>query len=271
MPADTPPPDRDRRDLRVIEPAAGEPAEPHAAFEHRERGAPVLKAAVVVILVGGSAGVIGYAYLNSGGPGGHLQHAGAPVVRPPDGPIKVRPEDPGGATVPYQDTLLLNRNGGEEVLEAAPEPQRPAVDWAAVAADAGTAPAADDAAEAAGAPPTPDRKPGGLGRDAPEESADTATAAQTPETATDRTGGAFAVQVAALREKAEARAVWQRVRDAHPEVLGELRLLLQRADLEDRGVFWRVRGGPFASRGAAESVCSRLKADGQGCFVVERR
>jgi len=258
MPADTPPPDRDRRDLRVVEPPVGEAAEPHAVFEGRKRGAPLVKTAVAVILIGGSAAVIGYAYMHSGGSPERFETAATPVVRPADGPIKVRPENPGGAVVPYQDTLLLNREDGEEVLDSGPTPREPAIDWDAVAArETASDPAAADPAP----PPAP--KPAAQ-RAAPD----------TPEAATTPNGerrGDYAVQVAALREERAARATWQRVQNAHVEVLGDLRLLLQQAELEDRGRFWRVRGGPFASRDAAEAACARLKAEGQGCFVVERR
>jgi len=274
MAADTPPPDRDRRDLRVIDPPAGEPSEPHAAFEKQgvyERGrgrAAIFKAMLAFVLIAGSAAVIGYAYVQSRTSQERFDAAATPVVRPAEGPIKVRPEEPGGATVPYQDTLLLNRNDGEEVLQRPPKPSEPAIDWEAVTPEDGTE-LGEGSQAGPEAPATVTRRPGTKPATPASDRADE-PAADTQTAAGDTGAGAFAVQIAAVREKEAARAFRQRMQRRYPDVLGDLEVTVQRAELADRGVFWRVRGGSFASREAAESLCARLKAEGQGCFVVDR-
>lgn len=82
--------------------------------------------------------------------------------------------------------------------------------------------------------------------------------------------GGFAIQLAAVREEARAREAWGELQGAHPNVLSNLTLDLQRAEIEGQGTFWRIRTGPFADRAAAEQACERLEANGQGCLVVSR-
>jgi hypothetical protein len=78
------------------------------------------------------------------------------------------------------------------------------------------------------------------------------------------------VQVAALKTAAAAHAAWARLQKAHPALLGTRELAIQRADLGDRGIFFRVRAGFFAARAGARELCSALKARGQDCLVKRR-
>lgn len=94
----------------------------------------------------------------------------------------------------------------------------------------------------------------------PSESASTGTAAD----------GDYAVQLAALRERAGAETAWQRLQQQYPELLGDLDLLLQSVEIEGRGTFWRVRTGPFTDKAAADALCGKLKAKGQDCLSVTR-
>ena len=42
---------------------------------------------------------------------------------------------------------------------------------------------------------------------------------------------------------------------------------VERADLGDKGIYYRLRLGPFASRDAAADYCLGLKDRGQDCIV----
>ncbi len=84
-----------------------------------------------------------------------------------------------------------------------------------------------------------------------------------------RTGG-FVVQLAALKAKDGARPAWARLLKAHPALLGDRELTIQRVDLGDRGIFYRVQAGFFADRAGARGLCNALKARGQDCLVVKR-
>ncbi|HSR73166.1 MAG TPA: SPOR domain-containing protein [Kiloniellales bacterium] len=71
----------------------------------------------VMIALGAFGGVVWYAYTWDEGA---VEVAELPVVRAEPGPIKSRPEDPGGLEVPYQDQLVLN--------EPTPDPDRPQIE-----------------------------------------------------------------------------------------------------------------------------------------------
>lgn len=75
-------------------------------------------------------------------------------------------------------------------------------------------------------------------------------------------------QLASFRTRANAEGGWQRLRAAHPDQLGDRALILQETDLGDRGVYYRVRTGPFADNAAAKAFCARLQARDQACLVI---
>lgn len=97
-------------------PTAGD--EPEVlALDNREgaRRTRMLPVIVSLLALGAFLGIVWYAYTWGGDdPADHQ----IPVIKAEQGPEKVRPEDPGGLEVPYQDKLVLNE------LESDPaEPQ----------------------------------------------------------------------------------------------------------------------------------------------------
>jgi cell division septation protein DedD len=71
-----------------------------------------------------------------------------------------------------------------------------------------------------------------------------------------------------MRTEAEARAVWEQVSRRHPEILGRMAPSYSRAELGERGSFFRVQAGPLPSRDAAREACERLTKAGTVCLVV---
>lgn len=106
---------------------------------------------------------------------------------------------------------------------------------------------------------------------APKPEAASAPAPTAPvAAAAPASGGAFVVQIMALREEAEVRGAWAALQKKHGAVLGGHALDIERADLGDKGIFYRVRAAGFESRAAAISACEKLKAAGQDCMVKPR-
>jgi len=77
--------------------------------------------------------------------------------------------------------------------------------------------------------------------------------------------------LAAFRTRANAEGGWQRLRAAHPDQLGDRPLILQEKDLGERGIYYRVRTGPFADIASAKAFCEELHARDQGCIVLSRQ
>ncbi|MEO1192531.1 MAG: SPOR domain-containing protein [Pseudomonadota bacterium] len=103
---------------------------------------------------------------------------------------------------------------------------------------------------------------------APQPEPPAAAEPATPAPATTGGGGGFRVQLAALTSVAGANQTWERIRSDHGSLLGQLQPSVQRADLGERGIFYRLRAGPLPSRAAATQLCENLKAAGQACLVV---
>jgi len=80
--------------------------------------------------------------------------------------------------------------------------------------------------------------------------------------------GVYRVQIASTRSEGLAQREWSDQVKRHPDVLSKLSLTVQRAIVKNRGTFYRVQGGPFENRDAADSVCRALKSRGQDCLVV---
>ena len=80
--------------------------------------------------------------------------------------------------------------------------------------------------------------------------------------------GDYFVQLASMKSDESARKEWARLKKAHAELFDDLALDVQRADLGDRGIFYRIRIGPFPNRATAQDMCGQIKATKLGCLVV---
>lgn len=81
--------------------------------------------------------------------------------------------------------------------------------------------------------------------------------------------GTFLVQISALRSREAADAEWGKATRARPQMFRGADKSVQRADLGQKGVFYRLRAGAFESRADASEFCDALKADGGQCIVVQ--
>jgi hypothetical protein len=85
---------------------------------------------------------------------------------------------------------------------------------------------------------------------------------------TPASGGGFQVQLASVPTEEAAQAEWKRVSARHKELAG-LTPAIIKADLGDKGTYYRLRAGPLADKAAADGLCSTLAADKVGCIVVK--
>ncbi len=89
-------------------------------------------------------------------------------------------------------------------------------------------------------------------------------AASVPATA----ASGYLVQLSATGSQDEAQTTYNRLQGRYPAILGKLDANIQRADLGDKGVFYRVRVGPWEQRDDATAVCEALKSAGADCYVT---
>ncbi|MBV6632500.1 MAG: SPOR domain-containing protein [Alphaproteobacteria bacterium] len=94
----------------------------------------------------------------------------------------------------------------------------------------------------------------------------TTAAAATAAPPAPPTGEGWRVQLASVGSQDAAIREWRRYQRAHTDLLGNLDLKVQRADLGDRGVFYRVQAGVL-DRGGASALCETLKSRGTDCLI----
>jgi hypothetical protein len=80
-------------------------------------------------------------------------------------------------------------------------------------------------------------------------------------------GGGYLVQVSSQRNEADAQASFRALQGKFPAVLGSRAPVIKRADLGDKGVYYRAMVGPFGSPDEASQFCGSLKTAGGQCVV----
>ncbi len=98
----------------------------------------------------------------------------------------------------------------------------------------------------------------------------TAPATPTQMASAVATAGEWAVQLAALPDRAEAERQWRAIAQRQSALLQGLEPTFAAADLGAKGVFIRVLVGDYASRAEADAFCTRLKQSGQDCLPRRR-
>jgi tetratricopeptide (TPR) repeat protein len=82
--------------------------------------------------------------------------------------------------------------------------------------------------------------------------------------------GDFRVQLSSVKTELRAMKEVSRLKQAHQSLLGPLEIEPVRADLGDRGVYYRLRAGPISDWNSAKSLCRALSSRNQGCIVVRK-
>jgi cell division septation protein DedD len=81
--------------------------------------------------------------------------------------------------------------------------------------------------------------------------------------------GGVLVQISSQRTEDAARATYKDLQARYPAILGRYDVNIQRADLGDRGIFYRVRVGPF-SQADAQHLCDDLRSAGGDCVLATK-
>ena len=79
--------------------------------------------------------------------------------------------------------------------------------------------------------------------------------------------GDFVVQLTSQKSERDAQASFRALQAKYPSVLAGRQPMIRRADLGDRGTYFRAQVGPFQSADQANDLCGNLKAAGGQCIV----
>lgn len=102
---------------------------------------------------------------------------------------------------------------------------------------------------------------------APAPPVETAPSATAPPAAS--ASGSYVLQIGAYKSEDEANAAWKTYQAKHPAVGGS-DSDVKKADLGDKGIWYRLRIGSFATKDAASALCDKLKADGAACMLAKK-
>jgi hypothetical protein len=295
------------------------------------RSGTVVIVALLGLAVLGTAGALGYRAMF----GGSMIPSLPPIIRPADGPIRVKPTHDAQNAVPGQadagkstgDQVVINQEQPVDIQSGNPIPrmiktipvvpngppdpgaQLPGAVAQAPVPPPGYAEPAVPSAPPFGAPVQPPpkqvRSPAPLpqasvsrpkppvrtaapeapssggplqlvpGQEGAQPSAPrpvhTATnspaAVPSAAAAAAPAGSGYEVQVSSQRSEADAQSAYRALQAKFPQQLGSRHAVFRRADLGDKGVYYRALVGPFASSDQASAFCSSLKAAGGTCFT----
>jgi hypothetical protein len=191
-------------------------------------------------------------------------------AQPPAAPLAGSGEPKKIHTVTIRSDQMGNATaaaGAPEAAPAAPAPaarsratEAPARAAAAPRAGGANAPLAIVPVAQGAAPPAEPPRSRVARTEAPSAPVATAPAAAP-------SAGGYAVQVSSQRTEAEAQSAFKSLQAKFPSQLGNRQPIIHRADLGDKGTYYRAMVGPFGSSEAASAMCSNLKAAGGSCIV----
>ncbi|HEY1261062.1 MAG TPA: SPOR domain-containing protein [Stellaceae bacterium] len=216
---------------------------------------------VMVLFAGG----LWLAYVAGTRHAGGGSAADVPLIRADARPDKVKPDKPGGMQIPDRNMLIYgeDRNMVEHLL---PPPEQPMARPAPPPAQAAAPPPPEPvAAPEAPASPSPKAAP------AQKAGASSGIASvRKPESgrASPVKAGHVRLQLAAVRSEEVARREWDRIKRKNHDLLGNLTASAIRADLGDKGVYYRIQTAPVGDLAAADRICGALKERNVGCIVV---
>jgi len=240
--------------------------------EPQPRPRRVLATALALLVMGLFGGGLWFAYVQGTrhAGGGDAASGSVPLIRADERPTKVKPERPGGMEIPDRDKLIYNptRPVVERLLpppekplpRPAPPPPGPAPQREQPPATASSTPASPPAPPPAAIPQAQQSAAAPPGK---------TPSAQTAPPKTAATGAAGTrLQLGSVRSEDAARQEWERIKRKNADLLGTLSATPIRADLGDKGIYYRIQTGPVADQAAAERICSELKQRSVGCIVA---
>lgn len=80
--------------------------------------------------------------------------------------------------------------------------------------------------------------------------------------------GTYFVQLASITSEAAAAKEWSKIKSAYSAQLSQAEYRVNRADLGEKGIYYRIQAGPY-SKDRANAICDAIKAQKPGgCLVV---
>jgi hypothetical protein len=217
---------------------------------------------MTALIAAAAVGVMWFAYVlgthHPAGPGS----GDVPLIRADERPTKIKPDRPGGMEIPDRDKLIYSeRPDGMTTEKLLPPPEAPMSRPSVPSPPRALLPPDPNVAQAVPGAPAATAT-------APVSTPVPSVAAARPPPAPAVAPAGIRVQVGAMRSEDLARREWDRLKRLNGDLLGNLAEVTVRADLGDRGVFYRVEAGPLSDAKEAQRICGELRRRNFGCTIV---
>ncbi len=202
-----------------------------------------------------------------------------PLVRADEAPTKIKAEDQGVPTVKHQDKLVYGRiredKNTSTVEHILPDPETPLaqVNQETVKMVEQYQPEDLDI-EKVSTPEMDSPKITSIEDlievDTPAEKVEKVVVKQeAPKEKKKIVKGTVFIQLGSLKSYDIAESEWARLSKKHSDVLGGYKPTIQKVDLgAEKGIYYRLRTGPFESQESASQSCSTLKERKVECLVI---
>jgi SPOR domain len=208
---------------------------------------------------------------------GHRPHT-IPVVEAQSGPVRVRPDNPGGMQIAGANEQIMGGAGGSQTDAMAPPPEVPQPQALRAEIAAAQEPPPAQTVSLSTPPPAPppvidsmpETRPAPPLAHSPAKAVVTAPpahAAVAPAAPSAAPSGGTQVQLAALDSAQAAMAEWDRLSKRLPELFRPHHPEVQRTD-RDGKTFFRLRTGGFTDIASATAFCAQLRSKGAGCSIA---
>jgi cell division septation protein DedD len=206
-----------------------------------------------------------------------------PLIRADDSPYKMKAEDKGVPGINHQDKLVYGRIRNDEqappIEHILPDPESPTALGQLKEApetvqmveqyipeDVMLEKVAEISSE-----PAKQTAPSIDSIEALIEKAAPAEKAASVEKPVPAKKGKILIQLGSLKSHDLAEAEWSRVSKKHKDILGGFEPKIQKVDLgEEKGIYHRLRTGPFETVEKAQAACTSLKEKKVECRVISQ-
>ena len=83
--------------------------------------------------------------------------------------------------------------------------------------------------------------------------------------------GSYLLQLLSSKSEPGVQKTWKKISAQNADILKGVSSNIVKADLGDKGIYYRLRLGPIEAADQAKNLCSQLKQRKVGCFIVRVR
>jgi len=171
-------------------------------------------------------------------------------IRAAEGPVRERPDAPGGMEVQHQDKEVFKRVTGEEDTSKPKLTAEAEVPISTLPKDTSTNKPITKVVE-------------------PAKKIQQPVITQ-PSASSDAMSGTHVVQLGAYGTQKGAADYWRVAKAKYPSYFRDLSPIYQPVVTSSGRTLYRLRVGPFADRAAADRMCLSLKSENQACMVAKK-